>query len=203
MTQDPKTFLHIGCGQKTKENTTRGFNSIDWKEVRYDIDSNVNPDIIGSMTDLSEIKDRSIDAIFSSHNIEHLYPHEVPVALSEFLRVLKDDGFVVITCPALQSVCELVAEDKLLEAAYNSPAGPISPLDMLYGYRPSMAQGNLYMSHRCGFTKKVLAETMRTTGFSISISRRRPAPFFDLWIVSYKSEQNESLLRSSALEHFP
>lgn len=203
MTNTTKTFLHVGCGQKTKENTTRGFNSIEWKEIRYDIDSKVDPDLIGSMTDLSEIKDRSIDAIFSSHNIEHLYPHEVPVALSEFLRVLKDDGFVVITCPDLQSVCELIAEDKLLEAAYDSPAGPISPMDMLYGYRPSMARGNLYMSHRCGFTKKVLAESMRSAGFQISISRRRPGPFFDLWIVSYKSEQNESLLRSSALEHFP
>ena len=55
------------------------------------------------MTNISSVSSESLDAVFSSHNIENLYPHEVPVALSEFLRVLKPDGFVVITCPDLQS----------------------------------------------------------------------------------------------------
>jgi hypothetical protein len=52
------------------------------------------------------------------------------VALQEFLRVPKPEGFAVITCPDLQSVCALVAEDKLTDAAYDSPAGPIAPLDI-------------------------------------------------------------------------
>jgi hypothetical protein len=53
---------------------------------------------------------------------------------------LDDHGFVVITCPDLQSVCALVAQDKLTEAAYTAPAGPIAPLDILYGHRPPMAR---------------------------------------------------------------
>jgi predicted SAM-dependent methyltransferase len=89
---------------------------------------------------MSAVASGSVDAIFSSHNIEHVYPHEVPQALGEFLRVLSDDGFAVITCPDLQSVCALVAEDKLLEPAYTAPAGPITPLDILYGHRPPMAR---------------------------------------------------------------
>jgi len=68
-----------------------------------DIDPSVAPDIVGTMTDMSAVATASIDAIFSSHNIEHLYPHEVPIALAEFLRVLKDDGFAVVTCPDLRS----------------------------------------------------------------------------------------------------
>jgi ubiquinone/menaquinone biosynthesis C-methylase UbiE len=55
------------------------------------------------MTDMSAVADASVDAIFSSHNIEHLYPHEVPVALGEFLRVLKPDGFAIITWGTLQA----------------------------------------------------------------------------------------------------
>ena len=47
-------------------------------------------------------------------------PHEVPIALREFYRVLKEDGMVVITCPDLQSVCEAVVQDKLLEPLYKS-----------------------------------------------------------------------------------
>jgi hypothetical protein len=67
-----KTFLHIGCGPKRKNQTTRGFNSADWHELRLDIDEGVNPDITGTMTDMSAVADASVDAIFSSHNIEHL-----------------------------------------------------------------------------------------------------------------------------------
>ena len=97
-----------------------------------------------------------MQAIFSSHNIEHIYPHEVNVALKEFLRVLTPDGFVVLTCPDLQSVCEAVANNKLLEPLYVSPAGPISPIDILYGHRGFIAQGNHFMAHRCGFTSSSL-----------------------------------------------
>ena len=60
------------------------------------------------MTDMKEIDGASVDAIFSSHNIEHLYPHEVRPALDEFYCVLKPNGFVLSTCPNLQSVFVLV-----------------------------------------------------------------------------------------------
>jgi len=162
------TFHHMGCGPKRKNQTSRGFNTDTWVELRFDIDESVQPDLIGTMTDMSSVESESVDAIFSSHNIEHLYPHEVPLALKEFLRVLKPDGFLVVTCPDLKWVCVLVAEDKLTEPAYTLPAGPIAPVDILYGYRPSMSQGNLYMAHRCGFTQKVLDGTLRASGFKRS-----------------------------------
>src|SRR4051812_37274779 len=123
-----RTFLHVGCGSTYKDQTTKSFNTPDWKELRLDINEDVKPDIVGTMLDMSAVADASVDAIFSSHNIEHLYPHEVPLALAEFLRVLKPDGFLVVTCPDLQSVCALVAEDMLNEPAYISPAGPIAPV---------------------------------------------------------------------------
>ncbi|MBK7002204.1 MAG: methyltransferase domain-containing protein [Rhodoferax sp.] len=198
-----KTFLHVGCGPKHKDKTTRGFNTPDWKELRFDIDQSVNPDIIGTMTDMSAVADASVDAIFSSHNIEHLYPHEVEVALKEFTRVLKPSGFLVITCPDLQSVCALVAEDKLLEPAYVASAGPITPLDILYGHRPPMAKGNLYMAHRCGFTEKVLVGTLRSCGFATVASRRRVHPHYDLYAVATKTTMAESDLRELAGTHMP
>jgi predicted SAM-dependent methyltransferase len=197
------TFLHVGCGPKHKDQTTRGFNTPDWTELRLDIDKNVNPDIVGTMLDMSAVADASVDAVFSSHNIEHLYPHEVPLALKEFLRVLRPEGFVVITCPDLQSVCALVAEDKLTETAYTSPAGPITPLDILYGHRPAMAQGNLFMAHRCGFTQKVLIGTLQTSGFAMVASKRRGHPYYDLYAVATKTPMPESDLRALAAAHLP
>jgi len=197
-----KTFLHVGCGPKRKDRTTKGFNSPHWNELRFDIDQSVQPDLVGTMTDMSSVLSESVDAVFSSHNIEHLYPHEVPVALSEFLRVLKPDGFAVITCPDLQAVCALVAEDKLTEPAYTSPAGPIAPIDILYGLRSSMAQGNLYMAHRCGFTEKVLSGTLQSSSFKRVASMKRGAPYFDLWSLATKADLNEEELLSMAKHHF-
>lgn len=197
-----KTFLHVGCGPQRKQGTTKGFNTDDWKELRLDIDESVQPDIVGTMTDMSRVPDASVDALFSSHNIEHLYAHEVPVALKEFLRVLKPNGFAVITCPDLQSVCALVAQGKLVEPAYHTGQGiPIAPIDILYGWRPPMAQGNLYMAHRCGFTEDVLRGTLQSVGFISVATVARPATF-DLWAVASKCQLDEATLRQLAADHF-
>jgi len=197
------TFLHVGCGLKYKDRTTRGFNTDAWHELRLDIDPEVKPDVVGTMLNMAEIPDGTVAAVYSSHNIEHLYPHEVPIALAEFRRVLKADGFVVITCPDLQSVCALVAEDKLTETAYRAPSGAITALDILYGYRPSLAKGNLYMAHRCGFTAKVLIGTLRENGFITVVSRRRGAPNYDLWALGTLMQNDEKTMRALAAEHFP
>lgn len=197
-----RNFLHVGCGPKHKNQTTKGFNSAEWEEKRLDIDAAVKPDVVGTMTDMSAVSSGSMQGIFSSHNIEHLYPHEVPVALAEFFRVLADDGFAVITCPDLQSVCALVANDKLTEPAYVSPAGPIAPIDILYGHRPAMVNGNLYMAHRCGFTKKVLSATLQAAGFQSVAAMVRPSAF-DLWALASKSPLAEADLRALASQHFP
>lgn len=197
-----KTFLHVGCGSKQKGQTTPCFGQDDWQEIRFDIDPAASPDIVGTMLDMSAVASSSMDAVFSSHNLEHLYPHEVPLALQEFLRVLKPDGFLVLTCPDLQSVARLIADDKLTDVAYTAPAGPITPLDILYGYRPQLASGNLYMAHRCGFTLKVLLATLQMAGFAATAGKKRETRF-DLWAVATKETKTEAELRSLAATHFP
>jgi hypothetical protein len=203
-----KTFLHVGCGPLYIDPVTeqpsrpQGFDVSSWNELRLDINPAVNPDVVGTMTDMSAVSSGSVDAIFSSHNIEHLYPHEVPIALAEFKRVLRTDGFVVITCPDLQSVCALVAQGKLTEPAYISPAGPIAPLDILYGHRPPMSQGNLYMSHRCGFTLNVLLATLESAGFSKVVGSCR-SNYFDLWALACVSNVGNEQLLNLARQHLP
>ena len=198
-----KRFLHVGCGQAKKQDTTKEFNSDNWIEVRFDIDPAVNPDIQGTMTDLSLVESGSFDALFSSHNIEHLYAHEVDLALAEFLRVLSPGGYLVLTCPDLQSVCELVAKDKLLDKAYMSPAGPISPVDIIYGYRPSIASGNTFMAHKFGFTKRTLTDHLISAGFKAVACVKRHPPKFDLWALATKSKIDKKELLEIAKRHFP
>lgn len=189
-----KSFLHVGCGQKRKNQTTKGFNTDDWNEIRFDIDESNQPDLIGTMLNMKSVASNSMDAIYSSHNIEHLYPHEVQIALKEFLRVLKPDGYAVITCPDIQSVCALVAEDKLTEPAYMSVSGAITPLDILYGHGASLAQGNFYMAHKTGFTKKTLSLELQKAGFPIAGVMVRKESFFNLWAIGSKKQISQEEL---------
>jgi predicted SAM-dependent methyltransferase len=133
----------------------KGFSTNNWNELRYDIDEGVNPDLIGSLTDMSSVNSSSVDAIYSSHNIEHVFPHEVSLVFKEFIRVLKPDGFLVLSCPDLQSVCNHVANGNLAGPLYISSAGPISAMDILFGHMKAIENGNVYMSHKCGFTWEI------------------------------------------------
>ena len=196
-----KSFLHVGCGPQNKS-CLKGFNTDDWKEIRFDIDQSVNPDIQGTLIDMGDVKNASVNAIYSSHNIEHIFPHEVPIALKEFHRVLTDDGMVVITCPDLQSVCEAVAKDKLLDALYTSPAGPISAIDILYGHRGYIAQGNIYMAHKCGFTYSALQNIFFEAGFKYTFGGSRPQ-HYDLWLLAFKKEISEAEMRKIAETYLP
>jgi predicted SAM-dependent methyltransferase len=195
------TFLHVGCGPKRKDQTTRGFLSDAWRELTLDIDPAAGPDFVASMTDMSVVADASVDALYSSHNIEHLYPYEVETALGEFARVLRPEGFAIVTCPDLQAIAALVAQDKLTDPAYQSPAGPIAPIDMMYGLRTALAAGNHFMAHRCGFTLTVLMAVLRGAGFKEVAGMARPK-YFDLWVVASKT-LDQAALRSIAMAHFP
>ena len=182
-----KKFLHVGCGGNYKDKTTPAFASEDWEEVRLDIDESANPDIISSVLDLSVIDSESFDAIYSSHNIEHVYTHEVQIMLTEFLRVLNNNGFFVVTCPNLIPVARLIVEDKLTEPAYVSPAGPIAPLDILYGHGASIKRGNDFMAHKTGFTPTSLNATLLAAGFK-SIGMLARDAQLDIWAVATKKE---------------
>ena len=159
-----KTLLHVGCGPEDKSDN-KGFNNDDWKEVRFDIDESVNPDIIGTLTDMNLVETSSVDAIYSAYNLDHIYAHEVPIALGEFYRVLKDDGMAVVKCPDLQRVCEAIVKDKLLDTLYDSPIGPISAIDIMYGNRKEISEGNEYMEKKVGFTYSVLNGAFAEAGF--------------------------------------
>jgi len=198
-----KTFLHVGCGPQN-ESKIKGFNNDNWKEIRFDINKDVNPDIEGTLTDMKLVKTESVNAVYSSHNIEHIYPHEVPIALKEFYRVLKEDGIVVITCLDLQSVCEAVAQDKLLEPLYESPLGPISPIDILYGYRKDLAKGKEYMAHKGGFTYSSLNTSFFEAGFKARYGGRvQQGGEYNLFLVAFKQKIPEEEIKKIANPFFP
>ena len=176
--------MNVGCGYPLRQKLHPHFHGPDWREIRLDLDPDVQPDIVCSITDMGPVATDSVDAVWSSHNLEHLQRHEVPCALAEFLRILKPSGLLLLTLPDLQQVARLVVEDRLEDRAYTSASGPITPLDMIFGHTASLAQGNQYMAHRTGFTERTLQKLLVEAGF-VEVTMRRGGSF-DLWATAYK-----------------
>ncbi len=200
--QTTKTILHVGCGAYAPDKLHPAFCAPGWQEVRLDIDPAADPDIVASITDMHQVADHSVDAVYSSHNLEHLYPHEVPDALREFRRVLRADGFALLTMPDLQAVAECITARGLTEPAYMSGLGPITPLDMLYGYGPAMAHGNLFMAHRGGFTGNSLLACLSRAGFGFSVVQRNP-PAFCLWAIAFAEQPTQRTLEDAKARMLP
>lgn len=175
--------LHVGCGRATLDHLPSVFQNGNWGEIRLDIDPDVEPDIIASVSEMSPVQSESAQAVYSCHNIEHLYHHEVPVALKEFHRALTPGGALVIRTPDLQTACEMVAQDRLYDTAYVSPAGPIAPIDMIYSYRNFLLDNNVFMLHKTGFTATTLRAKLFEAGFRHAFVKRTG---FELFAVGLK-----------------
>ena len=198
-----KTLLHVGCGPEDKSDI-KGFDNDDWKEIRLDIDEDVNPDIVGTLTDMKLVETATVDAVYSAYNIDHIYAHEVPIALGEFYRVLKDDGIVFVRCPDIQSVCKAVLEDKLLETFYETEDGQkITPLDILLGNRQELLDGNEYMAKKCGFTYSVLNKAFSDAGFKARYGGRIAFNGAELALVAFKQKKSEDEIKKIANPFFP
>lgn len=143
-----KTLLHVGCSSDPLPEWLNGF-----KETRLDINPTVDPDIVASMLDMGDIG--QFDVILCRHALEHLYFHEVQIALDEFKRVLNDGGHVILFVPDLQDV---QATEEVLMI---SPAGPITGLDLIYGFREAIPT-NPYMQHKTGFMKDTLEKALES-----------------------------------------
>ena len=144
-------LLHPGCGGEKLP-----FWLSDCEETRLDIDYRVQPDIVASITDMGEIG--TYDYIYTAHTLEHLYQHDVPVALSEFNRVLNPGGSVIIFVPDLEDV------KPDYEVLYISEGGPICGIDLFYGPAGYVEQ-NPYYAHHTGFIKETLAKVLTEAGF--------------------------------------
>lgn len=151
-------LLHVGCGSDPLPDWITGV-----KEVRLDIVPDYAPDIVANMIDMGEIG--TFDAILCRHSLEHLPPHDVSRALKEFLRVLNPGGVALIFVPDLEGVS--ATEEVLFE----SPAGPICGLDLMYGYRKVLEECP-YMAHKTGFVSSTLRKELEQAGFSqVSVTR--------------------------------
>jgi len=177
-------ILHVGCGPRSPARLHEFFRRGAWNEIRCDIDPIYQPDILASITDLQDsVDDTSCDAIWASHIVEHLARHEVPQALSEFARVLLPSGFALIRCPDIEAVAQFILDGRINDVIYTSPAGPITPLDMIYGHGAAIAQRRTAMRHGTAFTQELLASDLLAAGFNEVRTTRTQT--YEVWAVAF------------------
>jgi SAM-dependent methyltransferase len=187
---DRRIVLHVGCGVPHPLRLHETFRTPDWHELRLDIDPGVEPDIVGSMVEMPNVPSESVHAVWSSHNLEHVYAHQVRTVLGEFLRVLRPNGFALIMVPDLQEVARVVATGNLDGPFYRSEAGHVAAIEVMYGHSDSIAEGNEFMAHRTGFTARTLSERLRRAGFvDVRVTKERIAL---LWANARKPDRRAS-----------
>lgn len=141
----------------------------DHEHVLLDIDPKGSPDILCDARQLETLEPGQFDAIYCSHNLEHYYRHDVPRVLAGFMHLLKDDGFAHIVVPDVQEVMRVVVARGLdiEDVLYQSPAGPITVLDVLYGYGVEIERsGQDFYAHKTGFGRNSLLRALAKAGFA-------------------------------------
>jgi len=139
-----------------------------WRQDLLDVDPRGNPDVVCDARELWRLPQRSYDAVYCSHNLEHYYHHDLLKVLKGFRNILKKDGFAYIIVPDLQSVMKDVVEKGLDvdDVLYHSPAGPILVSDVVFGYQVEIERsGQDYYAHKNGFSAKSLATVLKSNGF--------------------------------------
>jgi len=192
--RERRRVLNGGSGPHTPHSLHAIFKNDGWREVRLDISPAAQPDVVASITNMRAFfGPGSFDAVWSSHSLEHLHSHEVPLALAEFRRILKPNGFVLMRCPDLEAVVSLLVDRGTDHVAYTSPIGPITPLDMLFGHAASIAAGNRHMPHKTGFTATRLGHLLLDADFATVFTR---SVRFDLWALALMKQAEESAIES-------
>ena len=140
-----------------------------YEHVLLDIDPAGAPDIVCDARQLQTLELGQFDAVYCSHNLEHYYRHDVPKVLAGFRHVLKPGGFAHIRVPDLDAVMRAVVERGLDidDVLYQSNAGPIMVLDVLYGYSVQIERSGVdFFAHKTGFTQKSLVAVLQRCGFT-------------------------------------
>lgn len=163
----PRILLNVGSGGKT---IALPPHYDGWVAHYLDIDPAVAPDILCDARRLADLEGGGYDAIYCSHNLEHYYRHETATVLNGFRHMLKPDGFVELLVPDLEAVMRQVVQAPNLDLEaklYDSPAGPITALDVIYGWGRHIAEtGVEFYAHKTGFTLVSLRRVLESCGFT-------------------------------------
>lgn len=141
-----------------------------WEHILLDIAPGPDVDIVMDAKALALTWKHSgqYDVVYCAHNLEHYHAHEVDLVLQGMRFALVPDGEVHIVVPNIGQLMVEMIENKLdlEDVIYESAAGPITPLDVLYGWGKEIEEsGNPFFAHKTGFTATRLHRVLEAAGF--------------------------------------
>ncbi|HUK05585.1 MAG TPA: tetratricopeptide repeat protein [Burkholderiales bacterium] len=148
--------LHVG-GKQVKDG---------WKILNVQPGPDV--DYVGNCTELGQFADGAVQEIYASHVLEHLgYKSALPRTLSEFHRVLRVDGRLMISVPDFEILCRMFLDPRasLMER--------FSVMRMAFG-----GQMDEHDFHYVGLSYEILSRYLFNAGFS-RVERVKSFGLFD------------------------
>jgi|TARA_B100001059_G_C17683979_1_gene501290 predicted SAM-dependent methyltransferase len=134
--------LHIG-GKEKKSG---------WKILNIQEEEGV--DFVGTISNLTQFDDNSIDEIYASHVLEHVGRVEMKSTLKGIYRVLKKNGKFYISVPDLDILCKIFIDSKTsLEQKFDV-------MRIIFG-----GQIDKFDFHYFGWNIEILANYLNFSGF--------------------------------------
>lgn len=144
--------LHLGCGKRY----ISGWTNIDGAEIA----GQKKPDMVLDLSKPLPFDDRSINEIMAIHLFEHFYPQDALGILSDWYRVLRPMGRLVLEMPDIyKSAKNLIAD--IESGKQPSDKWAIWPI---YGDNPNKSH---YDDHKAGWTFKTLEPVLKKAGFGM------------------------------------
>lgn len=138
--------LNVGCGGKRID----GYIGIDAVE-------RPGADYVAPAHELP-FDDGQAEEVMAIHLVEHLLPWEVPIALTEWHRVLKDGGKLVLEMPDLIKCCRNIVEGRGKNGKHPDQLG-------MWGLFGDNRLEDSYMLHRWAWTFETLHPLVAKAGF--------------------------------------
>lgn len=164
-----------------------------WQHDLLDIDPQGNPDVVCDARKLAKLPGGTYNAIYCSHNLEHYYRHHALTVVKGFLHILKNDGFAEIRVPDIAQVIKLLGEQQLQldDLLYESPAGPITAHDVIYGLQTEIeSSGQDFYAHKTGFTPASLKKILTDGGFC-EVFLRTDDEYLAVHALAFKSQPTD------------
>ncbi|WP_411879210.1 hypothetical protein [Polaromonas sp. YR568] len=163
---DVKSVLNVGGSKQIPIPS----HFVGWKHDLLDIDPRGGPELVCDARELRTLTGGVYDAVYCSHNLEHYYRHEGLNVVRGFHHMLNETGFAEIRVPDIAQVMKALRERELDldDILYQSPAGPISAHDVVYGLQTEIQEsGQDFFAHKTGFTPQSLRKILMDGGFPV------------------------------------
>lgn len=120
----------------------------------FNVNAGPHVDFVGDILDLSRFADGSVDEIYASHVLEHVWLEQAKAVLRAFARILAPGGRLMLSVPDLPTLCRIYLDPRL------SQKQSMQVMGMIYG-----AHLDEHDIHHAGYDETLMRAILTEAGF--------------------------------------